>query len=90
MGKTGNSEGVSIRNYSGPMQVSETRSYGILKSQKIQKRMMVLKKYFVFIISFILLYTVFQILSGVILICLLYSAIFTSIEGNLSQEVVFG
>lgn len=48
-----------------------------------------MKKYFVFIISFILLYVAFQILSGVILTAF-YTPDFSAIEGNLSQEVVFG
>ena len=48
-----------------------------------------MKKYFVFIISFILLYTVFQILSGMILTAF-YTPDFSTIEGNFSQNVVFG
>ena len=49
-----------------------------------------MKKYFVFIISFILLYTVFQILSGMIL-TFLYTPDFSAIDGsNLSQKVEFG
>ena len=49
-----------------------------------------MKKYFVFIISFILLYTVFQILPGMIL-TYFYTPDFSAIEGsNLSQNVVFG
>ncbi|MGE8082048.1 hypothetical protein [Peribacillus loiseleuriae] len=48
-----------------------------------------MKKYLVFIISFILLYTVFQILSGVMLTAF-YTPDFSAIEGNYSQEVGFG
>ncbi|CAH0346098.1 hypothetical protein BCI9360_02416 [Bacillus sp. CECT 9360] len=48
-----------------------------------------MKKYFVFIISFILLYTVFQILSGAI-ITAFYTPDLYTITGNLSQEVVLG
>ena len=48
----------------------------------------ILKKYLVFIISFILLNLVFQIGSGVFLTAT-YTPNFSSIEGDLSQEVVF-
>jgi hypothetical protein len=48
-----------------------------------------LKKYVVFILSFVLLYTVFQILSGYILTAL-YTPDLYSINNNVSQEVVFG
>ena len=48
-----------------------------------------LKKYLVFLISFVMLYMVFQIGSGLILTAS-YTPDFSSIEGNLSQEVVFG
>ena len=51
--------------------------------------MIILKKYVVFIISFILLYTVFQLLSGMILTSF-YTPDFSAIEGNLSQNVEFG
>ncbi|MCM3654392.1 hypothetical protein [Metabacillus litoralis] len=71
------------------MQVSETRKYGILKLQKNPKKVMILKKNFVFIISFILLYTVFQILSGVILTAF-YTPDLSAIETTISQEVAFG
>ncbi|KOR87378.1 hypothetical protein AM233_17930 [Bacillus sp. FJAT-22058] len=47
-----------------------------------------MKKYLVFLISFVLIYMAFQIGSGWILTA--YTPDFTSIEGNLSQEVVFG
>lgn len=48
-----------------------------------------MKKYFVFIISFILLDAAFQILSGLVLTAF-YTPDFSTIEGNFSQEVVFG
>jgi len=48
-----------------------------------------LKKYFVFIIRFLLLYTVFQILSGTVLTAF-YTPDFSAKTGSLSQEVVFG
>ncbi|MEK5323423.1 hypothetical protein [Aeribacillus sp. FSL M8-0254] len=48
-----------------------------------------LKKYFVFIIRFLLLYTVFQILSGNVLTAF-YTPDFSAKTGSLSQEVVFG
>ncbi|MFZ0447298.1 MAG: hypothetical protein WAM95_22230 [Bacillus sp. (in: firmicutes)] len=48
-----------------------------------------MKKQLVFIISFLLLYTVFQIGSGMILTAF-YTPEFSAIEGSLSQEVVFG
>ncbi len=53
------------------------------------KEVTILKKYLVFIISFATIYTVFQIVSGLILTAS-YTPDFSSIEGNLSQEVVFG
>jgi hypothetical protein len=48
-----------------------------------------LKRYVVFILSFVLLYIVFQILSGWILTAL-YTPDLSSINNNASQEVVFG
>ncbi|MFF2459829.1 hypothetical protein [Peribacillus simplex] len=48
-----------------------------------------LKKYLVFLINFVMLYMAFQIGSGLILTAS-YTPDFSSIEGNLSQEVVFG
>ncbi|MFK9120942.1 hypothetical protein ACJEBK_29590 [Peribacillus frigoritolerans] len=48
-----------------------------------------MKKYLVFLISFVMIYMVFQIGSGLILTAS-YIPDFSSIEGNLSQEVVFG
>lgn len=48
-----------------------------------------MKKYVVFISSFVLLYIVFQILSGWLL-TVLYTPNFSSINNNLSQEVVYG
>ncbi|RJS50245.1 hypothetical protein CJ483_23740 [Bacillus sp. PK3_68] len=48
-----------------------------------------MKKYFVFIISFLLLYTVFQVLSGWLLTAF-YTPHFSATEENFSQEVVFG
>ncbi|WP_338472611.1 hypothetical protein R4Z10_07685 [Niallia sp. XMNu-256] len=48
-----------------------------------------MKKYFVFIISLILLYTAYQILSGMILTAF-YTPDFSLIEGNLNQSVDFG
>ncbi|WP_346015045.1 hypothetical protein [Metabacillus halosaccharovorans] len=48
-----------------------------------------LKKYVVFILSFVLLYIVFQILSGLLLTAL-YTPDFSSINNNVSQEVLFG
>ncbi|AXI40462.1 hypothetical protein CX649_06210 [Bacillaceae bacterium ZC4] len=48
-----------------------------------------MKKYFVFIIRFLLLYTVFQILSGTVLTAF-YTPDFSAKTGSLSQEVVFG
>nr|WP_285890723.1 hypothetical protein [Mesobacillus maritimus] len=48
-----------------------------------------MKKYVVFILSFVLLYTVFQILSGLLLTAL-YTPDLSSINNNTSQEVVFG
>ncbi|MFD2212304.1 hypothetical protein [Metabacillus endolithicus] len=48
-----------------------------------------MKKYVVFILNFILLYIVFQILSGLLLTAL-YSPNFSSINNNMSQEVAFG
>lgn len=50
---------------------------------------MILKKYLVFLISFVMIYMVFQIVSGLILTAS-YIPDFSSIEGNLSKEVVFG
>lgn len=50
---------------------------------------MILKRYLVFLISFVIIYMVFQIVSGLILTAS-YTPDFSSIEGNLSQEVVFG
>lgn len=48
-----------------------------------------LKKFAIFMVSFLLLYFVFQISSGLILTAL-YTPNFSSVEGNLGQEVVFG
>ncbi|MFD1738358.1 hypothetical protein ACFSCX_17685 [Bacillus salitolerans] len=48
-----------------------------------------MKKYVVFILSFSLLYIVFQVLSGMLLTAL-YTPDFSSINNNVSQEVVFG
>lgn len=48
-----------------------------------------MKKYVVFILSFVLLYTVFQILSGWILTAL-YTPDLYSINNSVSQELVFG
>ncbi|MFC0559029.1 hypothetical protein [Halalkalibacter alkalisediminis] len=48
-----------------------------------------LKKYVVFIFSFVLMYIVFQILSGWLLTAF-YTPDFSSINNNVSQEVVFG
>jgi len=48
-----------------------------------------LKKYVVFLLSFVLLYIVFQILSGLLLTAL-YTPNFSTINNNVSQEVVFG
>ncbi|MBU7595157.1 hypothetical protein FVO58_22095 [Metabacillus halosaccharovorans] len=48
-----------------------------------------MKKYVVFILSFVLLYIVFQILSGLLLTAL-YTPDFSSINNNVSQEVLFG
>ncbi|MBL3642766.1 hypothetical protein JMN23_10365 [Bacillus sp. RHFB] len=48
-----------------------------------------MKKHLVFLISFVMIYMVFQIGSGLILTAS-YIPDFSSIEGNLSQEVVFG
>ncbi|MFJ7977937.1 hypothetical protein ACIQZI_20005 [Peribacillus sp. NPDC096379] len=48
-----------------------------------------MKKYLVFIISFAIIYTVFQIASGLILTAS-YTPDYSSIEGNLSQTLVFG
>lgn len=48
-----------------------------------------MKKYLVFIVSFALLYIIFQIFSGWILTAL-YTPDLTSMGDNLSQEVVFG
>ena len=56
---------------------------------KLCKGVTVLKKYLVFIISFATIYMVFQIVSGLILTAS-YTPDFSSIEGNLNQEVVFG
>ena len=50
---------------------------------------MILKRYLLFLISFVMIYTVFQIVSGLILTAS-YTPDFSSIEDNLSQEVVFG
>ncbi|WP_018709257.1 hypothetical protein [Siminovitchia fordii] len=47
-----------------------------------------MKRYFAFIISFILFYIVFEILSGVILTAF-YTPDFFAMEGNLSQEAGF-
>ena len=63
--------------------------YGTINSLIIGKVGINLKNYLVFIVSFILLYTVFQLLSGVILTAF-YTPDFSVIEGNLSQEVAFG
>jgi hypothetical protein len=48
-----------------------------------------LKKYFVFILSFIVLFVGFQLLSGAILTAL-YTPDFSAIGGGFSQEVEFG
>jgi quinol-cytochrome oxidoreductase complex cytochrome b subunit len=48
-----------------------------------------LKKYVVFIFSLVLLYIVFQILSGWLLTAL-YTPDISSINNNVSQEVEFG
>jgi quinol-cytochrome oxidoreductase complex cytochrome b subunit len=48
-----------------------------------------LKKYIVFILSFVLLYIVIQIISGWLLTAL-YTPDLTSINNSVSQEVVFG
>jgi quinol-cytochrome oxidoreductase complex cytochrome b subunit len=48
-----------------------------------------LKKYVVFILSFVLLYIVAQITSGLLLTAL-YTPDLTSINHNVSQEVSFG
>ncbi len=47
-----------------------------------------MKRYFVFIVSFILFYTVFEILSGVILTAF-YTPDFSAMENNLSQKAGF-
>jgi hypothetical protein len=51
--------------------------------------MMVMKKYFVFIASFILLYIGFQLLSGMILTAF-YTPDFSQIGTSISQETTFG
>jgi hypothetical protein len=51
--------------------------------------MMVMKKYFVFIASFILLYIGFQLLSGMILTAF-YTPDFSQIGTGSSQETTFG
>ncbi|MFB7642070.1 hypothetical protein ACFRH9_29180 [Peribacillus butanolivorans] len=48
-----------------------------------------MKKYLVFIISFVMIFMAFQIVSGLILTAS-YTPDFSSIGGNLSQDVAFG
>lgn len=48
-----------------------------------------MKKYLVFIISLALLYIIFEFLAGMVLTAT-YTPDFSSMESNLSQEVVFG
>lgn len=48
-----------------------------------------MKKYFIFILSFFVLYVAFQLLSGAILTAL-YTPDLSTIGGSLSQEVSFG
>lgn len=48
-----------------------------------------MKKFSVFIISFVTLYIVFQVVSGLILTAF-YTPNFTSVANDLSQEVSFG
>ena len=48
-----------------------------------------MKKYLVFIVSFVMIFMVFQIVSGLILTAS-YTPDFSSIGGNLSQKVEFG
>ena len=49
----------------------------------------ILKKFSVFIISFIILFIVFQVISGLMLTAF-YSPNFNLVGNNLSQEVSFG
>lgn len=49
----------------------------------------ILKKYLVFIISFVMIFMAFQIVSGLILTAS-YTPDFSAIGGSLSQEVRFG
>lgn len=48
-----------------------------------------MKKYFIFILSFLVLYFAFQILSGAILTAL-YTPDLSTVGGSFSQEVSFG
>jgi len=65
------------------------QKYVIIYSHIIWREVVNLKKYLVFIISFVLLYLVFQIFSGVI-ITALYTPDLSTKEGTFSQEVSFG
>ena len=51
--------------------------------------MTILKKFSVFIISFVTLYIAFQLVSGLILTAI-YTPKFTSVTNNISPEVSFG